>query len=457
MATRFSVAVTQNLNGMAGFFQRHFSGTDNLRVVSIILLLLAFVLFLFLVIILYIKSLLSFIKNDVSPSVQSMARTESSTLTKELEYEKSKEKELEHELEKSRRLQQEENNKVKRETERKIRENNARKIEESKKAKINTPYQKSAILEKSNKDAFARQTNNRFGSRQDFDWKTGRVVELDEATAGISAFKYEPTYRTLDSMCGLILNMFARNIDSGKIAQTIKVRCGDKATEEDIIQLIDSMKNFISLCNNGKFANLPDAQYLPTPDEALYNLAQGDSSYCLAMLESLMNSTVDKGHNVKIAQKRDIAFMEASNYACTFGTLASLSDKQLALSSFELSIELSPKNVNAWSRIADMYAASSFDSKAIWAYQNVLTMGDEDIYPHQMANANMQMSRYYYSQGDNAKASSLYSYSNDYYSSIGINQDLTVKERDIIGIIESKQQEDLPDTISKLLHISRQR
>lgn len=456
MTTRFSVAVTQNLNGMAGFFQRHFSGTDNLRVVSIILLLLAFVLFLFLVIILYIKSLLSFIKNDVSVSVQGTRKADTSMLSRDLEFEKTKEKELELELERSKNLQQANQNKIKREEERKMRENNARKLEEKKKLKTNTVYQKSDILENS-RQIGSEQQKAYFGVRRDFDWKTGKVVELDEATAGISSFRYEQTYRTLDSMTGLILNMFARNIDSGKIAQTIKVRCGDNASEEDIIQLIDSMKNFISLCNNGKFANLPGAEYLPTPDEALYNLAQGDSTYCLSMLEALMNSTVDKGHSVKVVQKRDIAFMEASNYACTFGTLASLTDRQLALSSFELAIELSPKNVNAWSRVADMYNASSLDSKAIWAYQNVVNMGDEDIYPHQVANANMQMSKYYSAQGDNAKASTLYSYGHNYYSSIGINRDLTIKEHDIIGIIESKQKDDLPDTISKLLHVSRQR
>ena len=302
-----------------------------------------------------------------------------------------------------------------------------------------------------------KQAENRRKAAKDFNWRTGKVVELDEVSAGITSFKYEPTYRTLDSMTGLILNMFARNIDSGKIAQTVKVRCGDNASEEDIIQLIDSMKNFISLSNNGKFANLPDAEYLPTPDEALYNLAQGDSTYCLAMLEALMNVNIDKGHNVKMVQKRDIAFMEASNYACTFGTLASLGDKHLAVGAFELAIELSPKNVNAWSRVADMYSYTSFDSKAIWAYQNVIQTGDEDIYPHQVANAYLQMSKYHYSQGDNAKANSLYAQGNKYYSSIGINQDLTSKEYDIISIIESKQEEDLPDTIHKLLTVSRQR
>lgn len=457
ITTRFSVAITQNLNGMAGFFQRHFSGTDNLRVVSIILLLLAFVLFLFLVIILYIKSLLSFIKNDVSPSVQEATKKTSATLSNELENEKIKEKELEQELEKSKQLRQQEEtiayNRFK--EEQLMREKNARDLEEKRKSQNSIMYQKSKLISDDNKIYPSRK--NDILKRRDFDWRGGNIVELDEASAGITSFKYEPTYKTLDSMVGLILNMFARNIDSAKIAQIVKVRCGDKATEEDIIQVIDSLKNFISLCNNGKFENLPEAQYLASPDEALYNLAQGDNSYCLVMLETLINNNIDKGNRVKVVQKRDIAFMEASNYACTLGTLAGLTDKELAINAFELAIELSPKNVNAWSRVADTYATSSFDSKAIWAYQNVINTGDEDIYPHQMANARLQMAKYHYSQGDTIKANDLYSYSNEYYSSIGINQDLTSKELDIVDIIESKQKEDIEDTINKLLSISKQR
>jgi len=458
MTTRIGAAITQNLSGMAGFFQKHFSGTDNLRVVSIILLLLAFVLFLFLVVILYIKSLLSFIKTDISPSLHSSGGASSSRLSDDLQNEKIQENELEKELEKSRKL------KLKEETQNKQKQAQHKKKQKEKllkekqaQQKIEQMYQKSKIMENSQNAIALKQRESRRKASADFNWKTGKIVELDEISAGITSFKYEPTYRTLDSMTGLILNMFSRNIDSGKIAQTVKVRCGDNATEEDIIQLIDSMKNFISLSNNGKFANLPDAAYLPTPEEALYNLAEGDSSYCLAMLEALMNSNIDKGHNVKMVQKRDIAFMEASNYACTFGTLASLSDKHLAVSSFELAIELSPKNVNAWSRVADMYASSSFDSKAIWAYQNVINTGDEDIYPHQVANAYMQMAKFHQAQGDMAKANSLYAQGNEYFSSIGINQDLTGKEHDIINLIESKQKEDLPETINKLLNISRQR
>lgn len=455
MSSRLGFSITQNLNGMAGFFQKHFNGADNLRVVSIILLLLAFVMFLFLVVIIYIKSLLSFIKNDITPEVSENKEKQSVSLKNELELEKKKEQELEEELEKSRQRKFQED-RIRKENQARIREENARKLENSKKEIQNQAvYQKSKLLEEKQYINNAKKSGAK--KQRDFDWGKDRVVELDEVTAGISSFKYEPTYKTLDSMTGLILNMFSRYIDSGKIAQTIKIRCGDNASEEDIIQLIDSMKNFISLCNNGKFANLPDANYLPSVDEALYGLAEGNSSLCLSLLENLMNYNIDKGQSMKLTQKRDIAFMEASNYACTFGTLASLTDTDLAISSLELAIELSPKNVNAWSRLADMYAVSSFDSKAIWAYQNIINIGDEDIYPHQLANAHIQLSKYYYTQGDMVKAKTLHDYGTNYYSSIGINQELTPKEQEIISIIESKQKEDLPDTINKLLNISRKR
>ncbi len=450
VSSRLGFSITQNLNGMAGFFQKHFAGTDNLRVVSIILLLLAFILFLFLVVIIYIKSLLSFIKTDVSPSFSESKEVRSANLKNELERERIKEAELQEELEKSRQQRLRED-RIRKEAQDRLKEENEKKLENSKKeAKV--LYQRSKILD--GKQQLADKKVSNVYNRRDFDWKNDRVVELDEVAAGIS-FKYEPTYKTLDSMTGLILNMFSRNIDSGKIAQTIKIRCGDNATEEDIIQLIDSMKNFISLCNNGKFANLPNANYLPSADEALYGLAEGNTSLSLSLLEDLMNCNIDKGQSMKLTQKRDIAFMEASNYACTFGTLASLNDRDLAVTSLELAIELSPKNVNAWSRLADMYAASSFDSKAIWAYQNIINIGDEDIYPHQMANAHIQLSKYYQSQGDLAKAKNLYDYGYNYYSSIGINQDLTPKEHEIINIIESKQKDDLPDIIGKLLKNSK--
>jgi hypothetical protein len=69
----------------------------------------------------------------------------------------------------------------------------------------------------------------------------------------------------------------------------------------------------------------------------------------------------------------------------------------------------------------------------------------------------LQLANHYYSQGDRARANNLYNYGTNYYNSIGINRELTLKEEEIIGIIESKQQEDIAETINKLLNLSGQR
>lgn len=454
LSNRLTMAVTENLSGMAGFFQRHFSGTDNLRVVSIILLLLAFILFLFLIVILYIKSLLSFIKNDVAPGIKSSAGGALSATHAEDDYEASRSlKERENNDKKAQQLYQQQQ--MKAEQERRNRENMHREMEARKRKEAENQLAKNM---RSSGGPGSKTTAGRGNaSASEFDWRKGRQGELDELAAGIKPFKYSPAHKPLDEMVGLIVNMLGRDIDEGKIAQVVKNKCGDLAGEDDIIQVIDAVKNFISLSNNGKFDALPDAADLPAADEALYNLTKGDPSYCLALMESLMNNNVDKCYQLKNSPKKDIAFLETSNYACTFGTLASLQDVQLATGAFELAIELSPKNVNAWCRAGDMYVQADSDSKAIWAYQNVLNMGDEDIYPHQMANANKHLSQYYYDQGDTKKAANLYNKSNDYYATIGINQDLTGREEEIINIIESKQEEDMPATISKLLNMSMNR
>jgi hypothetical protein len=200
---------------------------------------------------------------------------------------------------------------------------------------------------------------------------------------------------------------------------------------------------------------LPDAAELPTPEEALYDLAQNDPTYCLQLLQSLMNATIDRAEGATLSQRRDLSFLEAATYACMFGTLAAPDNPQMATEAYEMAVELSERNVNAWSRVADMYDVNQ-TSKAIWAYQHLLKIADETQHLHQISNAQKHLAQYYYDQGDTRQGAKLYDISRQYYDSLGINQPLTPRETEIIKIIESKQQEDLPDTVQKLLQISIQ-
>lgn len=148
LSSRFSVAIAQNLNGMAGFFQRHFSGTDNLRVVSVILLLLAFVLFLFLIVILYIKSLLSFIKNDVAADGASADGNYAQATAPMKNNERELERGLNRELEKSDQqrlaLQQQKRNQD--ELERRRRENAEKELSEQRKFEAEKKMQKKTAV-----------------------------------------------------------------------------------------------------------------------------------------------------------------------------------------------------------------------------------------------------------------------------------------------------------------------
>lgn len=443
---RFSLAISQNLNGMATFFQYHFAGTDNLRIVSIILLLLAFILFLFLIVILYIKSLLSFIKES-----EAAIGTPAKKSIEDQEMEKELEKEFERDIDAPRTKKQEENEaaifaKKQRELER-----NKKKDEEEEKKKKSL---KSILFPTAAADPYFRGN----ASMQEFDWKKGRQGELDERAAGLTAIQTPRQGCPLIDTTGLIIDMLGRDIDPAKIAQTVKNKCQDSASEEEIIQAIDAIQSFISLSNNGRFQNLPNQNMLPSAESALIALSNSDTGPALSLMEALINNMVDKAAEANMPQKRDIIFLEASNYACVFGSLAALEDDpSLAVSAFELALELSPKNPNAWSRTADLYLKSKTDSKAVWAYQNVLSFADSNAYPHQIANANQKLAQYYEKQGNMNKASELYYLSNAYYNNIGINARLTEKEQNIIDIIESKQHENIQNSVDRLLNLSKKK
>ncbi len=444
----FLSSVSNNLDIMASTFNRYLSGANNLRMVSIILMLLAFILFLFLIIILYVKSIISFLKSDGGAAAKNVAQKDDhhdEELVNELEQEKELEKELQRELEQA---HNEKLTNERQETQKKIAEEEQQKKEKEEETIIRN---REKAEKKAKEKAVLEENRAKIGV--DLDWKKGKLNELEATAVKIDAnsLQYQQSFKQLPELLGLIIDMVGRGVDELKIAQTIMFRNQGQNSEDDILQTIEAVQDFIALCINGKFDNLQSASPLPREDAALFHLAKGDPSLALALIEALMDNEIDKSSAMQLGAKRDMIFNETSNYACTFGTLAALSDVHLATGSFELAIELAPQNVNAWSRVADMYAQAESNNKAVWAYQNVLDLADEEIYPRQVANANRMLSQYYYAQGNSLQAAKMYNSSKQYYDSIGINRRLDKKEIEIIEIIESRQNEDLEATVIKIL------
>lgn len=454
--------VANGIDMFANLVDGYLSGINNLKIASIMLMMLAFMMFLFLVIIIYVKSIISFLKSDTQakgneddePEEDDIFNEEDEEKLNKIIEEQDREKELEKELQKElelARIQKEsiDNQKAKsKEEELQPQEKEILQNEAEENLQNSMPEPENNVE--------PQQKNSQESSGIGFDWKKGKKQKLekennDSQNFSTETFRYQQSHKELSELMGLIIDMIGRGVDDLKIAQTIIFRNQGKSSEDDVLQLIDSIKEYISLCLDNHFDKLPNIKNLPSEQEALIHLAKGDTTLALTLLENLMDYNIDKSTSGNPEAKKESLFNEISKQSCTFGTIASIHDIHLATGAFELAVELNPNNVIAWSRLGDMYSKTETNSKAIWAYQNLLKMADEEIYPQSVANANKMMSQYLYAQGNSLQAAKLYNSSKQYYDSLGINRRLDKQEIDIIEIIESHQQSELQATIERIL------
>lgn len=254
----------------------------------------------------------------------------------------------------------------------------------------------------------------------------------------------------LDQAIGVVVNMVAHNVSDKKIAQSIYFLNKGADDAEEIIQLVKSVKNFISYCNTGKFDQLPGRENLPLCSDALYALTQGDNNRCIELMEALLNTQVALAQRQKGLSK-ELSYALAADYACTTGTLANLSNYELAINSFELALDLAPKNVNALSRCADLYLQDNNLAKAAETYQQVLNLADDVIYPEQKANANLKLAQYYKNSGKMFKADEMEREGRKFYEEHGVKSPLSDKEKETLQVLLSDQAQKMPDYIKTVL------
>lgn len=445
----FFVSAVSNVDILAGVFDKYLAGMSNVRILSILLMLLAIIVFLFLVIVVYVKSIISFLKLDKTADKNS-----SQTIAHEIFREKTEE-ELALEKQKQQELEDE---KIRQEEER---QNLLRQQEElNRQQELKAKQEQEILLKKQEQEKEQekiKQEQKKVYSREnpiDLDWEKGKIKELEKEIPSLVSeeiLSYKQTKIPLPDLTGLVLDMLARRVDDLKIAQTVMYRNQGQSSEDAILQIIEETKNFIALLTKDKFLEISKQHNLPSKEEALYHLSEGDATYALAMLEALMDANIQQASSMTNGEKRESLFMQTSYMACTFGTLASLQDIHLATGAFELAIELYPSNVNAWNRAADMYLAAGSNNQAAKFYQKVIDLSDEEINAQELANANKMLSQYYYGQGNNLLAAKLYNSSKFYYDSLGINRHLDKQEIEIVEIIEKNQQNDLQKTVANLL------
>lgn len=262
------------------------------------------------------------------------------------------------------------------------------------------------------------------------DIENTRIRELNEfikKQKEDADFKVNLDRKKTENIINIIINLLGRGVSIQKINQSLYYNYQNVYEVHDIIHTVQSVCNFIGLCNAGKLDYLPQRQMLPENDAALYAWANGDYSLALILLQSFLNQLMEQSQE-ETGIIKDLTYALASNCSCIIGDIAKLKDLDLAHNSFELATELSPKNVVAWSRLGDIYMSEGATEKAMIAYQNVMDIADTCLYAGELAHVKERLAAYYQKQEVLTKAEQLHKESAKYYDETGIFQDLTDKE-----------------------------
>lgn len=255
----------------------------------------------------------------------------------------------------------------------------------------------------------------------------------------------------IEDLVAVILNLLGKGVSEAKTVQALFFYYKSKFSEEDIFQIVYTVRDFIGLCNAGKFDILADKNELPIPQDAVLELAKGNSTPCLVLLQSLLNKQMQLAEE-ETGNIQDLNYAIAANYACLIGNLARLTDNDLAHDSFELATEISPKNVKAWNRLGDIYMLKNMPEKAFISFQNVLDIGDPIMFAPQIADAQNYLAGYFEKTGLKEKAIELRQKSDRFYDIYGTRIPLSPAEQKVFQSIMRQSAENLQTSINTLFN-----
>ncbi|MFI3241027.1 MAG: hypothetical protein R3Y43_00495 [Alphaproteobacteria bacterium] len=270
----------------------------------------------------------------------------------------------------------------------------------------------------------------------DLDWDKTSKIKIDESIQVMPNISYQDEVKPLSGYVSLAIEMLSQGVDEFKVAQTLMHKSKNRYCEYDVLQMIDALNSFSVLCAKGSFK-----KFGVNEEEAVVGLMNSDVSQSLLLIEQLMDIKIDLASKTNNQKSKEELLIDTSNLANLFGTLAQLSDDELALGAFELSLEIHPENINSWSKIGNLYKKKNSNKKAMWAYKNVLALRENEEHKSSVANSQNMLSQYYYATGNSEEATEMYHQSKSFYDMIGINRHLDKHELEIVNNLEVNQNE----------------
>ena len=443
LSSEIVTALQTSLSRLYDYLFTYISGINNIKLTALILIISALIVFVFLIIVILVRNII----HIISPRRNTYSSGSANSYSPDSPFDEEEQQELELELQKELDLALAQRAELEKQKEHEQKSKNIPSSEKDKAAKT-TPAKNVKENEESPILHYSKATKN---LQIDLDWQKKTTSSAEVKQIENSMLSYQQTRVELNRLLGLLVDMLGRGIDDIKIAQTLNYKTQGMEDEDAILKIIDAVKQFIALCQSGKFTTTDEN--LPSLQRALYHLANNDVSLALILLEDLMDKSVDKTSGFS-EEKRQTVFSEISNYACCLGTLAETHDIMLATSAYEMAIELNSNNAAAWCRLGDTYRKTNAESRAIWAYQNAYSFADSEINATELAAASKHLSDYLYAQGNTLQAAKMHNIAKQYYDSLGINNRFDQQELEAINIIEANHQKNLPETITKLINSS---
>ena len=207
--------ISGKIKVLSGVVDQYLSNMEDLKLVSILLMVLAALMFLFVLIVMYVRSFINFLKAPVKK--KSYIVDESDDIFDEEDErrllqiieDQDRERELEKELQKELEIAQAEREKAERQEEQNL------KIKEE------------ALQQKKQEEKEKEQKKKKEPAIK-LDWKKGTLLNStgkDNSDAlSPSIMSYHQSNKQMNELLGLIIDMIGRGVDALKIAQTILYR-----------------------------------------------------------------------------------------------------------------------------------------------------------------------------------------------------------------------------------------
>ncbi len=257
----------------------------------------------------------------------------------------------------------------------------------------------------------------------------------------------------LHNVMDVMLSLIGRDMQDSQIVKSLYQKTQESEKLEDIVQTLDAVKSFLEVCKSGKLQDVfAKDKNLPSKEEALFDLANGNFEKAVMFLEKAMGVHLDKADIMSDGPLKQSNYMEASNYSVAMGSLAMSFNGRLAFNSFKNSVEICQENPTGWSRLGDSFILMGRDGDAKAAYMKTVNLADNNKDYTLIANADYGLAMISQREGNFDMSKRFFRESEMIYADMGLYNAMSGDEVRAMEAIERRDKQERVAAIMNLIN-----